>query len=251
MDSKSKQALLTYHDWFGERAYAVYGKPGVSHKKGMPSHCAGCGAGGTLSATERGYLAFCPVCVTVAGSYQGIKVPGRMGAGWAATLTEKHAKLTTGNAGNLDAFQGLANSELSHSTVAKAVIATLLSPPDPPFMVVAFSQSSADVCKQLRVSESRDRIYLGGGSVAPINARLVRSCCRAIADQGLPQATLKKAVGLYTLIVRGLSKARTDDAKAALREMDTKYAGLSDLVTALPIYGTPEYDWVMVGAYAH
>ena len=86
MNSKSKNALNHYYQWFGERAYSICGKPGIINKPGVIS-CSGCGATGRLHSSEQGYHSFCDLCVTVAGSYNGIKRPGRLGAGWAAIIT--------------------------------------------------------------------------------------------------------------------------------------------------------------------
>ena len=217
----------------------------------MPTHCSGCGATGTLHASKGGYLAFCEVCVTVGGSYTGIKVPGRMGGGWAALLTADSAILSTGKDENMGAFKLLDRVQLLNNSVRKTLINAILNPPEPPFMLVSFSNSSADVCNQLRVSHSKDTIYLCGGSIELINARRIREAVAAIDQHEIPQRLLRDVADAHGIIERGMGSSYSiENAKVEIKLAEEKMPGITKIVRSMPLIGSSEYDWIIGCAYA-
>lgn len=250
MNSKSRDALIFYYNVFGKRAYLACGKPGVTEKPKMPTRCSGCGATGTLHASKTGYLAFCEVCVTVGGSYTGIKVPGRMGGGWAALLTADSAILSTGKDENMGAFKSLDRVQLLNNSVRKTLINAILNPPEPPFMLVSFSNSSADVCNQLRVSYSKDTIYLCGGSIERIDALRIREAVSIITKHDIPQRLFRNVADAHGTIERGLSKIHVAGAKNEIKKAEEKMPGITNIVRSMPLIGSSEYDWIIGCAYA-
>ncbi|MCX7099837.1 MAG: hypothetical protein NTV43_18235 [Methylococcales bacterium] len=250
MNSKASEALTFYYSVFGKRAYALCGKLGVTEKPNMPTHCSGCGATGTLHASKAGYLAFCDVCITVGGSYLGIKAPGRMGGGWAALLTADKAILSTGKDENMGAFKILEGTQLLHNSVRSTLINAILNPPEPPFMLVAFSNSSADVCGQLRVSHSKDIVYICGGSVERLNARRIREAVSLITNNNIPQTILRNAAEARGTIQRGTNKHHVARAQNELNLAEEKKPGITTLVRSIPLIGSPEYNWIIACAYA-
>lgn len=250
MNSKSKDALNLYYQWFGERAYSSCGKPGVINKPGATS-CSGCGATGRLHSSEGGYHAFCDVCVTVSGSYQGIKRPGRLGAGWAAIITPDSAVLSTGNPENMGAFKTLGNTQVNNTPVLKTLIQAILIPPEPPFMVIAFTQSSADLCKQLRASYSKDVMYICGEGVDRIDAGIVRQAVSTITETEIPQKLLATAASAYSTIARSVATdTAIEKAKKTIHDAEAKTPGITEIIRSIPLAGTLEHRWMSACAYA-
>lgn len=252
MNSKSTAALNLYHQWFGDRARSAYGKTAVINKPGA-THCAGCGATGRLHSanSNQDSHSFCDVCVTVAGSYEGIKNPGRMGAGWAAIITPENAILSTGNEENMDAFKKLPNTQVFNNTVQKTLIQCILSPPEPPLILVAFGNSSPKVCRQLRASYSKDLLYISGDSIDRIDAGIVRRCVSALNDADVPQKLLASATSSVLTIARGVaSEQATERAKKTIIDVEEKHPGITEIVRSMPLADSLEHRWIMACAYA-
>jgi hypothetical protein len=248
MNPKGKAALDLYHQWFGERAFALCGLPGNSPKQGI-TQCSGCGAKGPRhsGATH----AFCDVCVTVAGSYQGIGTPGRMGGGWAALITPEFAELTTTSEKNLQAFKALPQANLAHATPNELIMKALLDPPEPPFMLIRFGNANADICSQLRTSYSKDLIYLSGDTIDRIDARKVRDCVASVTRAEVPQKLLQQSVAHYSALARGfLTEENAQKAKQAIYDAEIKLPGITEIIRSMPLIGSSEYKWIMANAYA-
>jgi hypothetical protein len=249
MNAKGQAALALYHQWFGERAFALCGLPGPSPKQGV-TRCSGCGAkGGHLhsGATH----AFCDVCVTVAGNYQGIGTPGRMGGGWAALITPAFAELTTTSEKNLQAFKTLPQANLAHATPNELIMKALLNPPEPPFMLIRFGNANADICGQLRASYSKDLIYLSGDTIDRIDARKVRDGVAAVTRAEIPQKLLQQSVASYSAIARGLlPEAGLQKARQTICDAEVKLPGITEIIRSMPLIGSSEYKWIMACSYA-
>lgn len=252
MNSKSKDALSLYFQWFGQRARAQCGKTAVVNKPSA-THCAACGATGQLYSANKSAdsHSFCDVCVTVAGSYQGIKQPGRMGGGWAAIITPETAILSTGNEENMGAFKNLPNTKVFNNTVQKTLINCILSPPEPPFMLIAFGNSSPKVCKQLRVTYSKDLIYISGDSIERIDAGIVRRCVSAINEADVPQKLLASATLSLLTIARNVTTDQAlERAKNTIADAETKHPGITEIIRSMPLADSLEHRWIMACAYA-
>lgn len=250
MNSKSKNALNLFYQWFGKRAYLICGKPGIINKPGVTS-CSGCGAIGRLHSSEGGYHSFCDVCVTVAGSYDGVKRPGRLGAGWAAIITPDSAFISTGNIENMEAFKILPNTHIINTPVQKTLIKAILNPPEPPFMVIAFTQSSADLCSQLRASYSKDIMYLCGNSVDRIDADIIRQSVSAITGAIISQKLLTSVASAYATIARGIATDTViKQAQKTIYDAEEKSIGITEIIRSIPLAGSLEYRWMIACAYA-
>jgi hypothetical protein len=197
-----------------------------------------------------GYHAFCDVCVTVGGSYAGIKNPGRMGGGWTALITPDSAVLSTGADENLEAFKPMANVQLHKNTVQKSLIQGLMTPPEPPFMLIAFGNSNVDTCKQLRASYSKDLIYICGARIDRVDARYVRHTVSAIKEYGFPKKQTQQAVTAYSLLARGMATASAiEQAKKTITDAELKNPGIIDFIRSMPMTDSTEYKWTMACAY--
>jgi len=252
MNAKSKDALNLYYQWFGERARSLCGKPAVINKPSA-THCAACGATGRLHSAngQAGTHSFCDVCVTVAGSYHGIKRPGRLGAGWSAVITPESAILSTGNEGSNGAFKGLPNTHVFNNTVQQSLIKCILSPPEPPFMLVAFGNSSPTVCRQLRASYSKELIYISGVSIQRVDAGTVRRCVSAINDANVPQSLLAAATSSVLTIARNVTTGHAiERAKKTIANAEDKHPGITEIIRSLPLADTLDYKWINACAYA-
>jgi hypothetical protein len=246
MTTKSTEALKRYYQWFGERAYATHGIPGILNKPGITS-CSGCGRTGRLHSSKGGYRAFCDVCVTVSGNYEGIKTPGRLGGGWAAILTADSVTLSTGIRKTWGAFRSLDNIKLFNNTVQKTLKNAIMYPPEPPFMVIAYTQSSADMCSQLRLTHSKEIIYI---NEQRLNAKHIRNSVSIITASDIPQAQLKNAASAYGTLARGLSgEKHISHSKEQINAAEKKYPGITAIIQSMPLIGTPEHNWTMVCAY--
>lgn len=249
MNSKARASLALYHQWFGERAYTACGKPGIINKSGV-TPCSACGSTGRLHFRENGYHAFCDVCVTVAGAYIGIKQPGRMGGGWTGLITPDLAVLSTGADENMDAFKPMTNVQVHKNTVQKSLIRAIMTPPEPPFILIAFGNSNVDTCKQLRASYSKDLIYICGANIDRVDARCVRRTVSAIKEYGFPKKQMQQAASAYSLLARGMSTvSATEQAKKTLTDAELESPGITDLIRSMPMTNTTEYKWAMACAY--
>ena len=151
----------------------------------------------------------------------------------------------------MEAFKGLPNTHVINTPVQQTLIKAILSPPEPPFMVIAFTQSSADLCSQLRASYSKEVMYICGNCVDRIDANIIRQSVSTITSANISEKLLTSVASAYATIARGIAKdIIINKARKTIYDCEEKSIGITDIIRSIPLAGSLEYRWMMTCAYA-
>lgn len=247
--SQSTPAWLAGMDFFYQHiGQAMQSAAGIEgNQTGTADKCDVCGVTEGLARAGKGYTTLCPVCYAFAGQYQGIKRPGRMGAGWMGVVSPSAARLVTSveYAPKDIPLQDIPNLSIqSGKDKLSAFLHSLVTePPEPPFLAFISDNSSVKVARNLTVSWSHERMYLCGADLVLLNAVAVQEALALWRQSGLPINKLAQACHLYHESNTAIDTGVRSRAQGQWEKLLDGLKGAAELVPTLPVPGTAEFDY--------
>lgn len=235
--------------FFAEHAGAkLAARAAGGNRTKLADSCNACGSREDLRRTGNGYTTLCGTCSTFGGGYEGIKRPGRIGAGWMGVVTPESTSMVT----SVEAspkntpFTGLKGVAMQTGKPALSVFLrdTLLNLPEPPFLLFVSGQSSVKVIQSLQVSWSPRRVHIGGSDSLIVNAVLFNELFLAWKESGVTGASLTKAVLTRDAARYAYDSKVCSAAKERLEKLVGGDAALLSLVERMP--STYSDDWAVL-----
>lgn len=243
-DPMSADGMRFFHEHIGARLSETSGIPGTP--QGAASRCDVCGSTEQVVRAGSGYTSLCRTCYSFAGRYEGIRRPGRMGAGWMGLVTPTHAHLVTSVEYGDDEkpFQGITGLTLDvgKEALSAFLYQTLLNPPEPPFLLFIADNSSVRVAHNLRISWSPRRAWICGAARECVDLVAVKDAVERWRQSGLSANEVLRAIRTRA----DARNAQTGSAKSRLVAAWEKLGaepGLAELVEALPLPHTTEFTY--------
>jgi hypothetical protein len=125
----------------------------------------------------------------------------------------------------------------SWRTIPNWIAEIVTDPPPPPFMFVVHGKNPY-MQDRWRLNLSSDVVEVCGAQSLRCRPAVVRKALEAIGD--MPPAVWRKAAFLADMRDRNQLAAERIDEQLA--KMETKHPGLSDLLDALPSFGSGDYE---------
>jgi len=248
--SNNETAVSFFVRHVGRKLAAAEGVPGNTAK--LSHSCAACGSTKDLQRAGNGYTTLCGDCYTFGGSYQKIKRPGRMGAGWMGLVSADGARFATSVEYSPDErpFQSIDGCDIVFGKPALQVFLkdVLTSPPSPPFLLFVGDQSSVKVLRNLKVTYSLRRVHVGSKTLESVDAISLQENLEYWRSSNIPLTTLKRAVRLLNDYRYAYASERKEEAYSKLKR-------LVDLDTHLPFLrrlpATHTADWRYFSRFAN
>jgi len=229
----------------GQKMIEAEGIPGNRDK--TADQCMVCGAREDLMRAGKGYTTLCPTCFTFGGTYQSIKRPGRMGAGWMGWVREDAAKLVTSvpYAQSKRPFRDVAglDVECGKDKVFRFLHDVLMNPPEPPYLLFVSGNSSVKVMRNLAVTWSNRRVHISGNDPATVDATNIRQCYEAWLESGIPARRLMQAVNLRDAARLSYSEQQRMKHEEQLGKLMEQH-DIGNLLERMPPVHGAEWTWL-------